>query len=108
MKTIGLLSATAAALFWLLTPGPAGSEERPGLFQGWGQLSAAELAVERGGESTVPGTINLTDMGADVRDNTVVNSNSGDNLVGGGAFAGAGGFSTVIQNSTIVNLTIEK
>ena len=116
MKTLGLLSATAAALFWLLAPGAARGEEHPGLFHGWEQLSAAELAVERGGESTEPGPINLTDMGADVRDNTVINSTSGDNLFDGGAFAGAGGFSTVIQNSgnhviiqnsTILNLQIK-
>ena len=117
MKTLGLLSAAAAALVWTLAPGSATGEERPGPFQGWEKLSTSELAVERGGESAELPPTDVIGMGADVRDNTVVNSTSGDNLVDGGAFAGAGGFSTVIQNSgnhviiqnaTIVNLTISK
>jgi hypothetical protein len=116
MKTLGLLSA-AAALVWLLAPGPAAGEERPRLFLGWEELSAAELAAERGGESAELSNVDVIGMGADVRDNTVVNSTSGDNLVNGGAFAGTQGFSTIIQNSgnhviiqnsTVVNLTITK
>lgn len=116
MKTLSLLSATAA-LLWVLAPGPAAGQESMRPLHGWKALGDAELAAERGGEGADLPLANLVDMGADVRDNVVINSHSGDNLVGGGAFAGAGGFSTVIQNSgnhviiqnsTIVNLTITK
>jgi len=115
MKTLGVISV--AALFCFLAPGPAAAQGNPGVFQGWEALSAAELTAERGGESAEFADVNFIGMGAEVQDNTVVNSTSGDNLVSGGAFAGASGFSTIIQNSgnhviiqnaTIVNLTIEK
>jgi hypothetical protein len=116
MKAFFLLSATAAAFFWFQTPGEAASQESRS-FQGWEALSAVELGAARGGESPGSWSISHVDMGADLRDNTVVNSNSGDNLASDGAFAGAHGFSTIIQNSgnhviiqnsTIVNLTITK
>lgn len=113
-RAVGL--ATMAVCFWLLNPG-LGRGESQGLFQGWEKVAGEALALERGGASQPGAGINLSAMEADVHENLVVNSPSGDNRVDGGAFAGAGGFSTliqnsgnhvIIQNSTIVNLTIER
>ena len=73
-----------------------------------------------GGDSlsrTRTGHIEMIEMGADVQDNIVVDSVSGNNYVSGDAFSGASGFSTIIQNSgnhvviqnaTIVNLSVGK
>jgi hypothetical protein len=115
MKTHGI--PAALALFWIVAPGPAAGQEAEGLFQGVVALGAAELAGERGGESAGVSNIEMIEMGADVQDNIVVDSVSGNNYVSGDAFNGASGFSTIIQNSgnhvviqnaTIVNLSVGK
>jgi hypothetical protein len=107
MKAFFLLSATAAAFFWLQTPGEAASQESRS-FQGWEALSAVELGAARGGESPGSWSVSHVDMGADLRDNTVVNSNSGDNLASDGAFAGAHGRARYSQKAPIKKHVTDK
>lgn len=80
------------------------------------------LAVERGGADIVQNNnetqiINTNTVNGTVNDVTVLNNSTGNNSVDGGAFTGAQGFPMVIQNSgngvliqnaTILNLTIEQ
>jgi hypothetical protein len=84
------------------------------------QLEDTSLAAERGGAQQVTkiGTqvFNSMKLSADMDNVTVMNSITGDNIIEGGSFAGAEGFPMVIQNSgngvliqnaTILNVTIE-
>ena len=65
--------------------------------QGLGpRLDPSALDALRGGDDS---TQNKVDIHGQVDDNTAQNIASGDNLIGGGAFANASGISTVIQNS---------
>lgn len=114
-RNVSLLPLSTALFFFLAAVMPAAAEESAN-FSAWTVISAAELARERGGESPTTPTSYIFEE-AEIRDNTVTNSNSGDNRVSSGAFSGASGFSTVIQNSgnhvviqdsTVVNLTIQK
>jgi hypothetical protein len=116
-KSRAVGSGILVLCLWLPNPGPCWGEESQTLFQGWEKVAGEALALERGGESPTGAMIGLSNMAADVHENLVVDSPSGDNRVDGGAFAGAGGFSTliqntgnhvIIQNSTIVNLSIER
>jgi len=80
------------------------------------------LAAERGGADIVQNNnetqiINTNTVNGTVNDVTVLNNITGNNSVDGGAFTGAQGFPMVIQNSgngvliqnaTILNLTIEQ
>jgi len=72
-----------------------------------------ELDVQRGGEIVPISDATLT---ATMQENSITGSITGTNSVGGSAFTGASGFFTVIQNSgnqviiqdsTIINLTVE-
>lgn len=72
-----------------------------------------ELDAQRGGEIVPISDATLT---ATMEENTITGSITGTNSVGGSAFTGASGFFTVIQNSgnqviiqdsTIINLTVE-
>jgi len=76
-------------------------------------LSEEELETQRGGQAI---SINETTMGAVMQDNTLTSSITGANTISGDAFTGANGFVTVIQNSgnqviiqdsTIINLTLQ-
>ena len=82
----------------------------------------ATLAVERGGAVFVQNNnqtkiINTNTVNGSVNDVTVLNNITGNNSIGGGAFTGAQGFPMVIQNSgngvliqnaTILNVTIQQ
>jgi hypothetical protein len=85
------------------------------------QLRDADLAVERGGaqQPTKIGTqvFNSMVLSGDMDNVTVMNNITGNNIIDGGSFAGAEGFPMVIQNSgngvliqnaTILNVTIEQ
>jgi hypothetical protein len=67
------------------------------------------------GRETVPPILNDMDLTADLHDNSLISSATGSNTISDGAFTGATGFVTVIQNtgnqviiqdSTIINLTL--
>ena len=85
------------------------------------QLQDADLAFERGGAQPVTkiGTqvFNSMVLSADMDNVTVMNNITGNNTIDGGSFAEAQGFPMVIQNSgngvliqnaTILNVTIEQ
>ncbi len=85
--------------------------------EGQDQLSLNELDHERAKGATEWLSINDTDMDANMNNNVVNSSTNGNNGVSNGAFSNSSGFATVIQNSgnhviiqnsTIVNLTVEK
>lgn len=94
---------------------PASAEDRPvgtssPIAPG---VSEGELDAERGGD-IIP--ISEATLEATLDNNTITSSVTGNNSVGGSAFTGASGLFTVIQNSgnqviiqdsTIVNLTVE-
>lgn len=108
----------AVAAFFLLS-GLAvawGAENQLPGFGGAVPLQATELARLRGGEG-IPLPVSELSQTAGVNGNTVFDSTTGRNMVSGEAFAGSGAFSVliqnsgnhvVIQNSTIVNMTIER
>lgn len=83
----------------------------------WGQpIPSAQLDVQRGGTDPGPVTINANMLNAKLFDNAATGNVTGNNTVTGGAFAGASGLATVIQNSgnnviiqngTVLNLTLK-
>jgi hypothetical protein len=83
----------------------------------WGQpVPSAQLDVHRGGTDPGPVTINANMLNAKLFDNQATNNVTGNNTVTGGAFAGSNGLATVIQNSgnnviiqngTVLNLTLQ-
>lgn len=75
-------------------------------------LSLAELQTLRGGDAIPSALINQVSQNADLNNNSVDSSITGDNRVGDTAFSGVRGIPTliqntgnnvIIQNSTIVN-----
>ena len=82
----------------------------------------ATLALKRGGDVRVQNNnqtqiINTNTVNGSVNDVTVLNNITGNNSIDGGAFTGAQGFPMVIQNSgngvliqnaTILNVTIQQ
>ena len=84
---------------------------------GQNSLSEIELDQERAKGATEWLSINELDMDANMNNNIVNSSTSGNNTVSNDSFSNSSGFATVIQNSgnhviiqnsTIVNLTVEK
>ena len=83
----------------------------------WGHpLPSAQLEAQRGGTDTGPLTINANVLNAKLFDNSAKDNVTGNNTITGGAFAGASGLATVIQNSgnnviiqngTVLNLTVK-
>jgi hypothetical protein len=83
----------------------------------WGHaLGSAQLEAQRGGTDTGPLTINTNMLNAKLFDNSATGNLTGNNMITGGAFAGASGLPTVIQNSgnnviiqngTVLNLTVK-
>ena len=85
-------------------------------------IPVESLAVERGGDVRVQNNnqtqiLNANTVNGTVNDVTVLNNITGNNSVDGGAFTGAHGVPIVIQNSgngvliqnaTILNVTIEQ
>lgn len=82
----------------------------------WGNPVASErLDTQRGGTDSGPVTINANMLDAKLFDNSAKDNVTGNNTITGGAFAGASGLATVIQNSgnnviiqngTVLNLTV--
>lgn len=62
-------------------------------------LTEAELGGQRGGETPLPAPFQHSQVGGTVEGNIVYSAVTGNNLVTDGAFSGAAGFTTVIQNS---------
>lgn len=83
----------------------------------WGHpVPPAQLDAQRGGTDPGPLTINANMLNAKLFDNSATGNVTGNNTVTGGAFAGASGLATVIQNSgnnviiqngTVLNLTLQ-
>ena len=83
----------------------------------WGDpVPSAQLDTQRGGTDTGPLTINANMLDAKLFDNSAKDNVTGNNTITGGAFAGASGLATVIQNSgnnvivqsgTVLNLTVK-
>lgn len=80
-------------------------------------LSLAELETLRGGDAVPSALVNQVSQNADLNNNSVDSSITGDNRVGDTAFSGVHGIPTliqntgnnvIIQNSTIVNFHMEK
>tara|TARA_R110002073_G_scaffold159066_2_gene314323 strand:- start:516 stop:875 length:360 start_codon:yes stop_codon:yes gene_type:complete len=78
-------------------------------------VSADDLENARGREGLDIDTLNKMNVQATLTDNTANNNVTGSNIIDTGAFAGSGGMFSVIQNSgnnvviqdsTIVNVTI--
>ena len=87
-------------------------------FEDGGTLSDDELGAHRARENLEIDqiTINDQDQDGDVTDNVAIGNTNGDNLINGEAFSNSSGFlSTVqntgnnvlIQNSTIINVSVE-
>lgn len=83
----------------------------------WGHpVPSAQLDTQRGGTDTGPLTINANMLDAKLFNNSATDNVTGNNTVSGGAFTGASGLATVIQNSgnnviiqngTVLNLTVK-
>lgn len=96
----------------------AGSPETKSL-SSWGNpIPAAQLEAQRGGTDLGPQLIitNRNDLKAKLYDNVAVDNVTGNNAINGNAFAGASGLPIVMQNSgnnvimqnaTILNLTLK-
>jgi len=94
----------------------AGSPETRGVTSWGAPIPPAQLDTQRGGTDPGPVTINANVLNAKLFDNQATNNVTGNNTVTGGAFAGASGLATVIQNSgnnviiqngTVLNLTLQ-
>ena len=105
-----------------LLPLQAGAEEagqaatmRAGEFFGSVAVDSQDLAVSRGG-AELDITLNEAKTTGVVGGNHASNLSTGSNFVNDGSFAGAAGFSTVVQNSgnnvliqnaTVINLRVQ-
>lgn len=76
-------------------------------------MGDGELAASRGGQTKT--VLNVSSVSGTVEGNSVEGGTTGSNLISNGAFEGATGFATVIQNSgnnvliqdsTVVNVTV--
>lgn len=109
-------SIVASALGLWMGMAYAGSPETAPV-SSWGHpVPSAQLDTQRGGTDPGPITINANMLNAKLFDNSATGNVTGNNTVTGGAFAGASGLATVIQNSgnnviiqngTVLNLTLQ-
>jgi hypothetical protein len=110
---------TAAVVLCLAGAGTGHADDQRAAPAAFSQpLSDSALAAERGGaaakdETQILNTISINGRADNI---SVNNSTTGDNFVGGGSFTGSRGFPTVIQNSgngvliqnaTIINMTLK-
>jgi len=114
-----LVTALLGAAF---LPLPAGAEEvgqaapvRAGDMFGIAAVDSQDLALSRGG-AELDITLNDVKTNGTVSNNSASNLSTGSNYVGDNSFAGATGFSTVVQNSgnnvliqnaTVINLRVQ-
>jgi hypothetical protein len=85
--------------------------------QKWGHpVASAQLDAQRGGTNTGPITLNTNMLNATLYENSAKGNMTGHNTITEGAFGGASGLPTVIQNSgnnviiqngTVLNLTVK-
>lgn len=110
-----LLISLAAAPFCMTSKAAELEEAEP--TDGQGKLTSFELDGERAKGATEWFTINDSEMDAKMSGNIVTGTTNGNNSVSNDSFSNSSGFATVIQNSgnhviiqnsTIVNLTLEK
>jgi hypothetical protein len=83
----------------------------------WGHpVASAQLDAQRGGTNTGPITLNTNMLNATLYENSAKGVMTGHNTITEGAFVGASGLPTVIQNSgnnviiqngTVLNLTLK-
>jgi hypothetical protein len=83
----------------------------------WGDpIAATQLDAQRGGTTTGPITVNTNTLNATLYENSAKGNVTGHNTITEGAFVGASGLPTVIQNSgnnviiqngTVLNLTVK-
>lgn len=109
-------STVVTVLGFCLGMAHAGSPETTELTSWGAPLPSTQLDTQRGGTDPGPVTINANMLNAKLFDNVATNNVTGHNTITGGAFAGASGFATVIQNSgnnviiqngTVLNLTLQ-
>lgn len=110
------ISTVATVLGLCLGMAHAGSPEATELASWGAPLSPAQLDTQRGGTDPGPVTINANMLNAKLFDNAATDNVTGHNTITGGAFAGSSGLATVIQNSgnnviiqngTVLNLTLQ-
>ena len=83
----------------------------------WGHpVASTQLDAQRGGTNTGPITLNTNMLNATLFENSAKGNVTGHNTITEGAFVGASGLPTVIQNSgnnviiqngTVLNLTLK-
>ncbi len=111
--TYFLIGATVLSLN-VFSPGAQADEEAGPAVGGFGAaIPDDQLAANRGGHTV---EINSNNLDATLTDNQAISNITGSNLITSGAFAGANGMNTVIQNSgnnviiqnaTILNLKLQ-
>lgn len=113
-KLICLLAGVSALLLNAVSP-PALADDEAGPAIGVFGVAIADdqLAAYRGGQTL---ELNTNNLDATLSDNQAISNITGSNLVTSGAFAGANGMNTIIQNSgnnviiqnaTILNLKLQ-
>ena len=113
-----VLVVSAAASAEQPTAQRSGAEERAEAGRVFSSaLPDSALAAQRGGDPRSDATVTNTIVIRGTADNISVNNAiTGNNTINGGSFAGSAGFPTVIQNSgngvliqnaTIINMTIK-
>jgi hypothetical protein len=112
------IAAAAAALLSALSGAALGDDAPPSSGPFLRALPEATLATQRGGAAheEAPEVWNSITINGRADNISVNNAVTGNNSVGGGSFAGSRGFPTVIQNSgngvliqnaTIINVTVK-
>lgn len=110
------LTIIASLLGLCLSTAHAGSPDTTGTTSWGAPIPSAQLDTHRGGTDPGPLTVNTNMLNAKLFNNSATNTVSGNNTIADGAFAGASGLPTVIQNSgnnviiqngTVLNLTLK-
>ncbi len=110
-----LLGATFLPLQVIADQADQAATLRAGDVFGIAAVDSQDLALSRGG-AELDITLNDVKSNGAVSNNQASNLTTGSNFVGEGSFAGASGFSTVVQNSgnnvliqnaTVINLKVQ-
>ena len=110
------LTLFLSVLGFCLSIAHAGSPETAGITSWGNPVPSAQLETQRGGTDTDTPTINTNQLNAKLFNNSATNNVTGNNSIADAAFAGASGLATVIQNSgnnviiqngTVLNLTLK-
>ncbi|MDD5330837.1 MAG: hypothetical protein PHX38_12615 [Sulfuricella sp.] len=108
-----LVGVSALSLTALSLPAMADDQAGPDIGAFGAAIPDELLAANRGGQTL---EINTNNLDATLTDNQAISNITGSNLVSSGAFSSANGMNTVIQNSgnnviiqnaTILNLTLQ-